>query len=69
MKQATQPHRAAYRLPQVADIVGLSRASIYRTIGRGELDLVKIGPRASGVTRDSLVNYLQQRGIPVPAGL
>lgn len=69
MKQAIQPNRAAYRVPKVADMLDVSRVSVYRLAKAGEIKICKTGPRSSGVTRESLVNYFQRRGIPVPAGL
>ncbi len=69
MKQDTQPNRAAYRVSTVADMLDVSRVSVYRLAKTGELQICKTGLRSSGVTGVSLVNYLQRRGIPVPAGL
>lgn len=37
------PTRLAYRVPEVAERLGVSRAHIYNLISRGELRAVKIG--------------------------
>lgn len=69
MKQVVQPTRATYRVPKVADILDISRVSVYRLAKAGEITIRKTGPRCSGVTRESLVAYLARRGIPLPPGL
>lgn len=57
--------RVVYRVPRAAEILDISRVSIYRLVTAGELDLVKTGPRASGITRDSLVRFCDRRSIPL----
>jgi excisionase family DNA binding protein len=43
--------------------LGISRSTLYRLVNAGELELIKVGRRASGVTSDSLAAYLdRQRG-------
>lgn len=44
-----------YRVPQAAAALGISRATLYRLIKRGELELVKIGcTRSSGIPAESV---------------
>lgn len=57
-----------YRKVQACRLLGISDATVYRLVSAGELDLVKIGPRASGITRDSLVRFCDHRSIPLPSG-
>ena len=37
--------RAAYSIPEVATSLGVSEATIWRTISRRQLDVVKVGAR------------------------
>lgn len=50
-----------YRVNIAMQKLGLSRATIYRMAARGDLKLVKIGRRASGITAES-IHALIQRG-------
>lgn len=71
MKQHTQnPAKFAlvYRIPVVCQLTGMARGSLYRCAKAGELDLVKLGMRSSGITRESLVRFAQARSIPLPDG-
>lgn len=63
-----------YRVPQAAAALGISRATLYRMIKRGELELVKIGcTRSSGIPADSVDAMLQrsraEAGSPSPTDL
>lgn len=58
---AAQVH--ADRLYRVADVMrrlGVCRATVYRLIREGRLELVKIGARASGVTGKSLIALIER---------
>lgn len=50
-----------HRIHQVAATLNLSRATVYRLIGVGELLRVKIGVRAVGITDESLQAFLARR--------
>jgi predicted DNA-binding transcriptional regulator AlpA len=50
-----------YRVSIAMSKLSVSRATIYRLASRGELTLVKIGKRASGITAES-IRALIQRG-------
>lgn len=51
-KPAMRP--LVYRLGQAADLLGISKVTLWRRIKDGTLTPVKIGPRASGVTAESV---------------
>ncbi|WP_175978925.1 helix-turn-helix domain-containing protein [Burkholderia sp. BCC1047] len=58
---AAQLH--ADRLYRVADVMqrlGVSRATVYNLARAGRLELVKIGARASGVTGKSLIALIER---------
>jgi predicted DNA-binding transcriptional regulator AlpA len=59
---------ATYRVAETQAITRLSKTTLYRLAAEGELELVKIGVRASGITRRSLIHYFESRSIPLPAG-
>lgn len=52
-----------YRVDRLADMLGISRVSIYRLVEAKELDLVKTGIKSSGITHASLQRYCAARGI------
>lgn len=60
-KQAKTTHNAApvggallYRINVAEAKLGVSRSTIYRLVKDGQLELVKIGKRSSGITADSI---------------
>ncbi|WP_025915588.1 AlpA family transcriptional regulator [Herminiimonas sp. CN] len=56
MKQQTTEAGGAilYRINVAEAKLGVSRSTIYRLVKDGQLDLVKIGKRSSGITADSI---------------
>ena len=68
MQHHIHGEKLAYRINPAAALLGLSRATIYRLIHAGELDLVKLSERASGIPRESLGRYAKARSIPLPDG-
>ncbi|MBD3810813.1 MAG: helix-turn-helix domain-containing protein [Betaproteobacteria bacterium] len=66
MKQSTTTPALVYRIPQAARLLAISRSSAYRLIDAGELELVKLGPRSSAITRASLIAFAEARSIPLP---
>ncbi|ARM02344.1 hypothetical protein BOC59_05675 [Burkholderia pseudomallei] len=49
-----------YRVADVMQRLGVSRATVYNLARAGRLELVKIGARASGVTGASLIALIEQ---------
>ncbi|MDP9645870.1 helix-turn-helix transcriptional regulator [Paraburkholderia caledonica] len=52
-----------YRISIAMGKLGVSRATIYRLVGRGELKLVRFGKKASGVTAESVQAFIQKGGV------
>lgn len=57
--QVNQP--IVYRINAAVKKLGISRATIYRMIKAGDLDLVKISIRASGITSESMHRHLNNQ--------
>jgi predicted DNA-binding transcriptional regulator AlpA len=51
-----------YRVNVAMAKLSVSRATIYRLASRGDLTLVKIGKRASGITAQSIHALIQRGG-------
>jgi excisionase family DNA binding protein len=49
-----QPSALIYRINVVEAKLGVSRSTIYRLVKEGQLELVKIGKRSSGITANSI---------------
>lgn len=49
-----------YRINKAVEQLGVSRATIYRLVKAGDLELVKLGARAAGVTGESLHAYVEK---------
>ncbi|WP_306715157.1 helix-turn-helix transcriptional regulator [Burkholderia dolosa] len=49
-----------YRVADVMQRLGVSRATVYNLARNGKLELVKIGLRSSGVTGKSLIALIEQ---------
>ena len=56
-KPAMRP--LVYRLGQAADLLGISKVTLWRRIKDGTLQGVKIGPRAAGVTSASVHRLIE----------
>lgn len=41
-KKPTQKQRLAYRVDEVAELLGVSKSTVHRAIGRGQLNAVKL---------------------------
>ena len=58
------------RMPQVLEQVNLSRATVYKMIGRSEFPKpVKIGQRSVGWPMEEINFWLQSRPHPPPRGI
>ena len=56
------PRIAIYRLPAVLEITGLSKATIYRLINRGDFPpRVQLSPRCVGWRVKDIDEWLEQR--------
>lgn len=53
------PQPLIYRINAAVEQMGISRATLYRLVKAGDLDLVKISIRASGITRESINRHLK----------
>lgn len=54
-----------YTVEQAARIFSKSRQFIYKRAKENKLKIVKLSVRSSLVTRDSMVSYAEQCGLPV----
>jgi hypothetical protein len=52
------------KLPDAADELSTSVSSIYGMVEAGLLDLVKLGPKSSRITGESILRVLSQRDKP-----
>lgn len=52
-----------HRVDRLAEMLGISRVSVYRLVEKKELDLVKLSEKSSGITHASLQRYCATRGI------
>lgn len=51
-------HPKLHRINAAAQLLGVSKPTIYRLVRAGKLTLVKIGTRASAITDDSLCDFV-----------
>ncbi|MFJ9533316.1 helix-turn-helix transcriptional regulator [Herbaspirillum sp. NPDC101396] len=63
MNHATPSTAITYRVNVAEAKLGISRSTIYRLVKKGDLVLVKIGERASGIIADS-IHALIERNKP-----
>lgn len=56
---AAPKRQRLYRVREVMDQLSISKATVYRMVAAGTLRLVKIGPRSSGITAESIEALLQ----------
>lgn len=54
-----------YTVEQAARIFSKNRQFIYKRAKENKLKIVKLSERSSLVTRDSMVSYAEQCGLPV----
>lgn len=48
---------------EAAAALGIGRSTLYQLISRGELCLVRLGPRAVGIRSDELERWIQARPV------
>lgn len=54
-----QPVQCLPRPNRACEILGISRSTLHRLVRAGELELIKLGPRASAVV--GLENFIERR--------
>jgi excisionase family DNA binding protein len=59
--QQEKPQPRVYRMNTATEMLGVSRNTIYRLVRNGELVLVKVGAKASGITSESLIAFLAKK--------
>ncbi len=68
MIQTTTPTPLILRPKSTCTLIGVAPATLERYCASGELTKVKLGPRAVGITRASIVAFAERRAIPLPPG-
>ncbi len=65
MNHKTTPGSGAilYRINVAQAWLGVSRSTIYRLVKDGQLELVKIGKRSSGITAESLRAMIERNRV------
>ena len=53
--------KLAYTIVEVADLLGLCRATIYKLIGEGQLRTIYLSERAPRVLHEDVVAFLQRK--------
>ena len=61
MNMKTNNFPMVYRINVAAGKLGVSRATIYRLVNAGDLTLIKISDRASGITEESVNRHIANR--------
>lgn len=57
-----KPHSVTILRPRdAAAAIGVGRSTLYNLIGRGELRLVRIGPRSVGIRSDDIETWIASR--------
>jgi predicted DNA-binding transcriptional regulator AlpA len=51
-----------YRISSVMTLLEVSHATVYRMVGRGELELVRLSARSSRITSESVAKVVAGRG-------
>lgn len=68
MKQVPAPIPLIIRPKPTRTMLGVSESTLGRLCDSGELTRVKLGSRAVGITRASIVAFAERRSIPLPPG-
>ena len=64
-KEAHMQHRLTYTVPEVAELLGISRSTAYECIRRGEIPALVLGRRVL-VARTTLAAMLDQASLRPP---
>jgi excisionase family DNA binding protein len=54
-------HKPAYTVGEVAQLLGLHRATVSGFVSRGELRSVRLGHRTVRITHEALMDFLRQK--------
>lgn len=57
---APTPGRLAHSFDQTADMLGVSRSTVYALVASGDLVAIKIGQRRRAIAHDDLVSYVDR---------
>jgi excisionase family DNA binding protein len=60
------PPKPFYSLEEVADLLGLHRATVSGFISRGELRAARLGHRTVRITHDALMDFLKSKEVTPP---
>lgn len=62
MEKKLNMNRKAYKINEVAEALSLSRTTIYKLIGQGELQRIKLGA-STLIAADSIESLLQRNAV------
>ncbi len=54
----TPAYPLVYRINVAMAHLGISRTQLYRLVNAGKLELVKLGPKSSGITSESVRRFV-----------
>ena len=63
------PPKPFYSIEEVADLLGLHRATVSAYIGRRELRAARLGHRTVRITHEALMDFLRQKETETRAAL
>ncbi|MNK59162.1 Helix-turn-helix domain protein [compost metagenome] len=61
-----QQDQVLYRVSRTAEMLDVSRSTVYRLVRSKHLKLVKIGKRGSRISAESISEFLKLRSTPDP---
>jgi excisionase family DNA binding protein len=59
----TEGERLLYRVAEVANMIGVSRAYLYVLINEGKVPVVRLGPNAVRIPREALAKWVQENTV------
>lgn len=63
------PAPIIYRINDALKQIGISKGTLYKLVKSGDLTLVKIGERASGITAESINRHLERNRVNLSRSL
>jgi len=67
--ELSNPTPIIYRINDAIRQMGISRGTLYKLVKSGDLTLVKIGERASGITAESMIGHLKKNRVKVTSDI